>query len=371
MGMPRREEAGPLWTLPSSFYTDPAILQREKEAIFYRSWLYAGHASRLKAPGSYLVFDMLDQSVIVLRGLDGVLRGFHNVCQHRAHRLLEGRGCTPVVTCPYHAWAYGLDGRLRTARGAEKLPGFDHAQFSLKPVAVEEFLCFVMVNLDAGAQPFARQMEGLADEMRREAPWLDTLVPVEAAAEEDRNGDILKCNWKVLLENCTECLHCTPSHPAFVDLVDLDTYRITTHAMHTTHTARATKPANAAYAYPADSAVRHVVFWHIWPNMTFGFMPGSHNFGAFCFEPVTATTTRARGDRLELPGTPTASDVARNRYGAEVLWIEDKGICESVQRGLASRGYDRGRIMVNDERHGASEHVVGFFQQKIREAIGA
>ncbi len=358
-------EAG--WTLPARYYTDPAIFEREKERIFLRSWLWVGHESQIQEPGSYLTFDIYDQGVALVRGQDGTIRAFHNVCQHRAHRLFEGAGRIAVITCPYHAWAYGLDGALRTARGSERVPGFDLAAFGLKPVRAESFFGFLMVNFDNAAPSFASQMPTLALQVRTRAPWLGSLEP--RADDAYRADEEVGCNWKVLLDNCTECYHCAVSHPAFAELVDLETYRIEVGAWHTMHTGSCPRPRNAAYDYGADAPVRDFTFWHVWPNITFGIMPGSEGFSAFSMDPVGPTRCRTRSQHLKRPGPATAADRARDAYGSTVLWPEDKSIVESVQRGLASRGYDRGRFVVNADRHDLSEHAAQFFQGRIRAAL--
>ena len=125
-------------TLPGRYYCDPEIFEQEKRRIFQHSWQYVGHVSMLPAPGSYIVREILDQSLFLLRDREGELRAFFNVCQHRAHRLLEGEGqLAAIVTCPYHGWAYDLAGALRSARGAEGLEGFDKKDFSLVPVRLD------------------------------------------------------------------------------------------------------------------------------------------------------------------------------------------------------------------------------------------
>src|SRR3546814_9939303 len=135
-----------------------------------------------------------DQNVAVIRGKDGALRAFYNVCQHRAHELLRGRGRTPVITCPYHAWSYHLDGRLRTARGSQNVEGFNADEFCLKGIQVEEFGPFVFVNLDPDAAPLAQQSGGLLDELRHTVPALDTLTKFQTATF------AVKANWKVRSE---------------------------------------------------------------------------------------------------------------------------------------------------------------------------
>ncbi len=111
-------------TLPGWAYTDAELFERERTAIFDRGWHYAGPLSALAKAGDYITAGLLDQNIIVIRGKDGELRGFYNVCQHRAHELLKGRGCAKVITCPYHAWSYHADGRLRSARGTENIDRF-------------------------------------------------------------------------------------------------------------------------------------------------------------------------------------------------------------------------------------------------------
>ena len=121
-------------TLPARFYTSPEIFAAEREAIFFRGWQMAGHVSDLAETGSYITAGVHDQNVFICRGKDGELRGFYNVCAHRAHELLTGTGRTPVITCPYHAWSYHLTGELRSARGTEQQEGFPKGKICLTPV---------------------------------------------------------------------------------------------------------------------------------------------------------------------------------------------------------------------------------------------
>ena len=364
---------GPFFTLPPRWFTDPAVLAREKEAIFYKSWRYVGHESDLPEPGSYITCRIVDQSIFLIRNRDGDIKAFHNVCRHRAHELLQGHGkIKAVITCPYHAWAYDSDGTLRSARLSDGVQGFDTTDFSLAPVRVESMLGLLFVNLDPDAAPFAEQFAGLADEITSLVPAFRDLVKVDGQRtryDSDAGVD-LKANWKVLMDNCSECYHCDPAHPAFVDLVDMASYTIDVRDMYTCHEMACTKPANAAYDYRTDTTVTKAVFWHLWPNMTLGVMPGSPNFDVFLFEPVEVESTRLDGDSFRLPDGAGETDAARARYGSNVLWPEDRDLCESVQRGLHSRGYQRGRFMVDDQRSAISEHVPAFFHHKVAEAVG-
>ncbi|HVE17350.1 MAG TPA: Rieske (2Fe-2S) protein, partial [Chthoniobacterales bacterium] len=118
------------------------IFELEKGKVFHHSWQYVGHVSMLREPGSYISRNILDQNVLILRDRDREVRAFFNVCQHRAHQLLKGEGrlTAATITCPYHAWIYDLAGRLRSARGAEKLADFDAQSIRLSPVRLASFL---------------------------------------------------------------------------------------------------------------------------------------------------------------------------------------------------------------------------------------
>src|SRR5690606_15632104 len=176
---PLHENPERSYTLPARYYISPEIYERERAAVFFRSWIYAGHVEDLRTAGSYLTVQIADQNIAVIRGKDGTLRAFYNVCQHRAHELLRGRGRTPVITCPYHAWSYHLDGRLRSARGSERVEGFNAGEFCLKAIRVEEFGPFVFVNLDPEAASLAEQAGGLLAELRHQVPELDRLTKVQ------------------------------------------------------------------------------------------------------------------------------------------------------------------------------------------------
>ena len=117
---PLSGDAGRSYTMPARYYTEPDIYEREKEAIFARTWHYIGHESHVRDPGDYLTLEIADEAVFVMRGDDGRLRGFFNVCRYRAHRLLSGAGNATTIVCPYHAWSYHCDGRLRHARFAAR-----------------------------------------------------------------------------------------------------------------------------------------------------------------------------------------------------------------------------------------------------------
>ena len=168
-----------------------------------------------------------------MRDRQGTLRAFYNVCKHRAHRLLSGEGTTGGIVCPYHAWTYTLDGQLFRAPHTESLEGFDVAGICLDRIRVEEFCGFVYVNLDPDAAPLAEQSGGLAGEILHWAPDVERLTFGHRLTYEIRS------NWKNVVDNFLECYHCPTAHKDFCQLVDMDTYEVSTHGIYSSHMAEA------------------------------------------------------------------------------------------------------------------------------------
>ena len=133
---PFRADPAESYTLPARFYHDPEIWAHEKEAIFYKTWNYAGHVSQVAEPGQFLTVRIHEQNIFVAHTRTGELRAFYNVCPHRGHELLSGTGKKNIITCPYHAWAFDFDGTLKSARNTEEVKGFKREEFSLRPVQV-------------------------------------------------------------------------------------------------------------------------------------------------------------------------------------------------------------------------------------------
>jgi carnitine monooxygenase subunit len=352
-------------TLPGSFYTDPAVFEREREAIHFRSWHYAGTTQELVNAGDYLTARILDQAVIVVKDRSGELRGFYNVCQHRAHELLKGRGHVHTITCPYHAWSYRLDGQFNGARGTAALPNFENSKFNLKPVRVEVFAGkFVFYNLDPQAEALAELAGGLARELADEVPAFDRLqvAPGVATAQ-------MQANWKVAVDNYLECYHCRVAHPALTSLMDLNSFRVGVHEYWMSHKAALGRPDNSAYPVAADAANTRTLWWWLWPTTTFNVLPGAAEVSVFSFLPTTVGSSLQWGQRFSLPGD--ALDEARERYRNGPLTDEDVALVESVQRGLHSRGYASGRFVDDGQGFEISERATHQFHRLVARALAA
>ncbi len=354
------------YTLPARFYHDPEIYELEKDAIFARNWWYAGHSSQLAEPGRYITTQIHQQSVFVGRNNAGDMKAFYNVCQHRGHELLQGAGRTNIIVCPYHAWSYDFDGNLRAARNSENMANFNKCDFSLKPVRVEELCGLIFVNLDNDAVPLSEQAKGLEDEIRHYAPDVDSVV----FARRDQYD--VSCNWKVMIDNFLECYHCHTAHKDFVDLVDMNTYRSRSNGIYSSHLSDAVRTTqSSAFTFEKGKVDFGYAGWFVWPNLTIWVYPGEPNISVLQMTPDGPGRTIEYQDWFLPTPAPTKQVAEAMAYQKDVLQPEDISLCESVQRGLQSRGYNQGRFVVDKELSELSEHAVHHFQSMVVDALGA
>ncbi len=361
-------DAAQSFTLPGYLYSNPAVMEEERLRLFFKEWQLVGHKSQLRQPGDYLTWEIAGQKVFVIQGRDEVNRAFFNVCQHRAHQLLEGQGnARNTIVCRYHAWTYRIDGSLRTARGTEKLPSFDPGDFGLTPVRLEEGLGFLFVNLDPQAAPLASVYGGLFEDMETAMPWASEAAPIPHARQGDLDETIMPANWKILAENCLECYHCTLAHPAFVDLISIDSYSCTSHGRWQKSYGVIKRYENKAYPVEQDAPIQDASFWHIFPNTQFGCMPGDKVMTAFIFMPREPGKTFLKMYMLAAPGSLPSEE--RCNYVGDILWPEDEALCTSVHEGLQSLGYRQGRFVINPDRPGINENGVHHFQKTYADSM--
>ena len=360
-------EARTSFTLSSEYYTDPAVYEREKEAIFYCTWQYVAHRSAFTEPGDYATLRICDQNIFVMKGGDGVLRAFYNVCRHRAHELLaEPHGnVSSAIVCPYHAWTFEREGNLRRARFSEDRPGFDKADFGLRPIRLEVFCDCVFVNLDEGAESLASLAGEMEEDLRRRVPYLGDLeMP-------SRQIDLLgtarqNAGWKVVVDNYVECYHCRHAHPDFASLVNFDHYQVDVGRIWSRQLGAEARPSNTAYDFDPEAGYAGAMFWYLWPNTTFNILPGSNELAVLAIRPIDHEWSSFEGHVLTADGE-TNED--RTAYTANVLAPEDIALCESVQRGLKSKGYNQGPIMAGAAPTGENEYAIHHFHKLVHDAL--
>lgn len=349
------------FTLPASYYTDPDVLAAEQSAIFWRSWMWIGHVSQVAANGDYLTSDVAGQRVFAIRTAAGELKAFFNVCMHRGHALLEGAGTvTNRITCPYHAWAYDTDGHLKGARMADRMADFDYTEFQLPEVAIEEFCGFLFVNLSPEPTPMSQVYPGAEDAIRSFVPQPEDLAPADVSTF------VINGNWKNVGDNLLECYHCHPAHPAFVDLINMETYRNDTFENWSLQSG-SSRATNEVYAVGDDDGFESLFMW---PNVSIGRLPGIDGTFVFQFSPTGAEQTLQTLTVYSRDGEMGASSESAFAYFNEVLGPEDVALVESVQVGLRSLGYHQGRFICIPDRPEISEHAVHHFHSMVLNALG-
>ncbi|MEX0345419.1 MAG: SRPBCC family protein [Rhizobiaceae bacterium] len=348
-------------SLNSESYTEPKWFQLDQKAIISRSWQWVCHVEKLREPGFYFTTDIAGHPIAITRDRDGVLRAFYNVCKHRAHQLLTGEGNTKRIMCPYHAWVYRLDGQLVRAPHTEDLADFDTNDICLDQVQVEEFCGFIFVNLDPQASTLSEQSGDLETEIRFWAPDIDQLTFGHRLTYE------INSNWKNVVDNFLECYHCPTAHKDFCDLVDMDTYKVTTHGIYSSHMAEAGNAPNAAYDVSNATVRTHAVWW-LWPTTCLMRYPGRSSMIVLNVIPAGPDKTLETYDFfLETP-EPDAMERDAIRYLDEVLQVEDIALVESVQRGMSTPAFSQGRIVHDPEGSGKSEHAVHHFHGLVLDA---
>ncbi|WP_394807641.1 aromatic ring-hydroxylating dioxygenase subunit alpha [Nitrosomonas sp.] len=358
------DDAGFSYTLASEYYTSPVIYENELEVIFANSWNFGCHLSQVNEPGKYIRCKVGDEEIVITRDKENKLHSYYNVCRHRAHTLIQNDfGKVNFITCPYHAWTYNLDGTARTVRNCENVEGFCKEEFSLEEARVEELAGFVWVNLNADAEPLIKQAPDLEAKLLEHCPDIHNLKFAH------RETWDIKANWKTAIDNFSECYHCATAHPGFVDLVSMPDYTVTTHGIWNAHVSPVPENPNGPLKVAAAVGKRlEYVAIYLWPNMTMWIMPGAGNIGLLYMLPTGPETTRENMDFYFLDEKPTEEEMASIEYLREVLQPEDVDLCEKVQKGLKSRSYDIGRLLVDHKRSGISEHAVHHFQSLVYKA---
>ena len=351
-------------SLSADAYVDPLWFEIDQQAIIARSWQWVCHVEKVREPGAYLSTTIAGKPIAIIRDRSGELRAFYNVCKHRAHELLSGEGNTTRIMCPYHAWVYHLDGRLARAPHTEHLDGFSVDDICLDQVQVEEFCGFIYVNLDPNAASLKDQSGDLETEIRHWAPDIDKLTFGHRLAYE------IKSNWKNVVDNFLECYHCPTAHKDFCELVDMETYKVTTYGIYSSHMADAGNSPNAAYDVSNATVKTHAVWW-LWPTTCLMRYPGRSSMIVLNIIPAGPDKTLETYDFfLETPD-PNDAEIEAIRYLDEVLQVEDINLVESVQRGMNTPAFSQGRIVHDPDGSGKSEHAVHHFHGQVLDSYKA
>jgi phenylpropionate dioxygenase-like ring-hydroxylating dioxygenase large terminal subunit len=354
-------------SLPGWLYFDPEFFTAEKRAFLRAAPQVVCHDSEIADAGEWRTLEYLGESVIVIRGDDGAVRAFSNVCRHRGSRLVDGTdGCAKVLTCPYHAWSYGRDGRLAGVPHRHEYPGLQTEKLGLHPVALENWRGFLFVTLHPGAPSVAEMMAPYEHEVA--AYRFEDLRVMGRVTLRPR-----PLNWKTIADNYSDHLHIPVGHPGLTRLFGRN-YRIEAQD----HVDRmegdlvekeSANPSERAYqrllprmAHLPESHQRKWLYYKLFPNVAFDIYPDQVDFMQFL--PVSATETVIREISYALPDGRREMKAARYlnwRINRRVN-AEDTELITRVQQGMQSASYEAGPL-------GKSEVCLRSFAKKLRRMI--
>jgi Rieske 2Fe-2S family protein len=340
-------------TPPGRLFWDPALYQRDLDEIFGRMWLCVGHQSRITEPGEFFSVEFGTESILVVRGDDRQTRAFLNVCRHRGTRVsLEAGGRCRGFLCPYHAWHYGLDGRLRAAPGMDEVAGFRREDFPLIEVRLDTFLGFLFINLSADAEPLA---DAYAD-----FPDLDRyrLHDLQRVARHDYD---VASNWKLICENYHECYHCGIAHPQLHRISDYGALQNDDSSgrlfvggpMAIKQGFRSMTMDGGSRREPFDGLTdadrRKVLYFNLLPNFLLSIAPDyvlTHHIWPRGAEQVYIETEWfCSPEQIAADGFDIAD--------AEEFWDttnkQDWALCENALKGLKSRRHRPGRYHTGED----------------------
>jgi glycine betaine catabolism A len=349
----RVELHGEARTLAAKYYTSSEIYQAEKEKIFAREWLYAGRADEIPNAGDYFLADVMGESLIVVRAPDGRVRALFNVCRHRGTRMCEterGR-FSGAIQCPYHAWTYGLDGRLMAARNMQATEGFEKSEWPLVQAGIAQWEGFLFINLAREPKPFA---EAFAPLVGRFAKW-----HIGELRSAKRISYDLRCNWKLVAQNYSECYHCPVIHPQLDKLSPWDSGRndlgegpflggFMTMRAHGGSMTLDGKTSRPPVGDVDGEELDRVYYYSIFPSMLLSLHPDY--VMAHRLVPTGVDTVHVDCDWLFDPTSMAAADF--DPSDAIGFWDltnrQDWKVCELSQAGIASRAYVPGPYSSNE-----------------------
>ena len=348
----RRDDS---FSLPAWIYDNAEFLELEKAEVFANCWQIVCHTSDIPNAGDYQILKLLGEQIFVMRGHDGAIRGFYNVCRHRASRLLKGEGgrCPGRIVCPYHAWAYATSGELVWVPFEEEYENLDKSQHGLATVECEVFLGFIFIRLESSGPSLEQMLAPAFDELSLYRT--EQLQPLTGLSTREVN-----VNWKNGTDNYVDALHVRVAHPGLDSLLN-KTYTLEhmgdgVHRLHgrvedivgSSDLAMRYHQVLPSVDFLPESHQRLWLYYMVWPNFAFNIYPDQIEFMQFL--PVTPTKSNIRFGTYAIPDELATMREARQLnvdLNIEV-GTEDTDLIEGVQAGMASRSYVRGPLGKNE-----------------------
>jgi choline monooxygenase len=330
------------WLPPSSWYNDARFFDLERDTVFRNNWLIAARANQVEKSGDYVAGVITREPHVIVRNEQGDLNAFFNVCRHHAAQVMSGAGCTESLVCPYHGWTYGLDGRLLKAPELGAVKDFDRGAFGLVPMAVESWCDLLFINMSKSPAALSPQLAELERRLRE--------MQVDSLQFVARRTYRLACNWKVYVDNYLDGgYHVSYLHRGLAAQLDMDSYRTEVFERYSIQSGAGAGDVGDSSTDFSDRIGDRVLYAWLYPNLMI------NRYGPMMDTnwviPHGHDETEVIFDYYFTPETARDSEfVEKSLAASDVVQKEDVDICESVQRGLGSASYDRGRYSVKREQ---------------------
>ena len=342
-------------TIPATWYTDERVFQLEKETVFGQSWQFAARLDQLRDSGNYVTTEIAGEPIVIVRGNDGEVRGFFNVCRHHAAAVMtETAGRANQMRCPYHGWTYSLEGELKGTPDFTGVCDFDRLANGMVPVEIGTWQNWFFVKIDRGRYP---QLNGaqsdLNDFLGNDLSAQFRELDISKLSWFEQRRYILNCNWKVFVDNYLDGGYHVPHlHKGLDSVLDYSNYTIENGE----HFCLQSSPIASTRKNDEVSAVRtgkRALYYWLYPNFMINCYEGMMDTNLV--RPLAIDRTEVVFDFYfaDISETMRERNLASINVG-EMIQQEDVDICESVQRGLQSRAYEAGRLSVRRE---AGEHL--------------
>jgi choline monooxygenase len=325
-------------TLPSTCYTNRDYLAVEEERIFARTWQLVGRIDQLPVPGSYLTAMIGREPVVIVRDLLDELRGFINICRHRAGPVASGSGCADRLRCGYHGWTYDLTGQLIGLPDFKGAADFEREKMGLVPIEIAQWEQFIFARLQSQA-PFSPSLLDLLGEI----PAVTAGYDIGSMRFAGRRDYTIECNWKVYIDNYVEGYHVPIIHPGLMREIDYRNYRTVTSRYHSRQDAPIRSGKDDGRRYLADGDHTEALYFWVFPNLMLNIYPDNVSTNLILPLDHERTLTIFEWFFHDVDSKSTQERIAASIRLSDEIQQEDIVICEAVQRRLGSRYYDRGR----------------------------
>ncbi len=341
-------------TIPSSWYWSPEVHQLDQDHVLGKTWQYLGPEAWVRQPGECLPAEAAGNPVLVVRGKDQQLRAFYNVCRHRGGPISLQREVCKVLQCKYHGWTFQLDGSLRGIPRFRYVELFDRGDYGLLPLRVTTWKGMVFVNLNPEAVPLSEYLVGIAERIEP--------IRLEDLRFHSRVNYVLECNWKTYVDNFLEGYHVPYVHPQLCSVLDYAQYETETADFYSVQSSPI-QEQDSGYGTPGGTAFYYCIF----PNFMLNLLPGRMQINWVAALGPERCQVVFDYYYSELEGEKARARIAVDMEYGDRVQQEDMEICAYVQKGLRSKGYDRGRFSVECEA--AVHHFQKLLKQQYSKAI--